>query len=382
MVSFGIYIAISFPDLTDSYMALFFMLLSFLVSCFLLATDPTVTKFEFGILLLTLLMLVLSFLQGTKFKEWIYQGSSILLLIFLFRYYRDQLSPLLIGMLLAMTIAVYAGLLQLVRHPEMWIVENHKYITGYLLGGNYNGMGCRLLAAIVINIVCLRISKWFWINLIPLTICCFALLFIVRSMTSLSSLLLFIFICLFPSIRLQRLGTILLFVGVMLFQIFVCFQGNGLQDNALAKWLVVDVMEKDLTFTYRTYMWDLAIDCYAKSPIWGHGYVDGEWFLANMTWRAVGPHNMILCVLIYAGVFGLVIYFASMYYSFRKVLSVNDRIANCSFAAIVVFSLMMLMECYPFPFYFLLLVIAFYYPELNEQMTKKAPKSEIKDKVL
>ena len=374
IASFGIYNAISFSAIemmTLSYMSLAVMLAMFLVSCYLLADEPSLTIFDFAVLTMVMLILIVSLISDTDFKDWIYQGCSILLLVFLLRYYRDNLSPLLIGAVVAFSLAVYAGFFQLLRHPEMWIVEEAKLTRGYLLGNNYNQMGCRLIAAVITNILCLRISRWFWVNLIPLLASSFGILVIVHSTTSLSCLLLLVFICLFPSLRLQRWGTSALMVGILLFEVFVCFQGNRLQDNEFARWLVIDVMDKDLTFTNRTYLWDAAIQCFAKSPVWGYGYVDADWFVANMTSRAVGPHNMILAVMIYGGVIALVLYFYTMWTAFRRVWSVEGRVANSVYAAIVVLSLTMLMEYFPLPFYFYMLALAYYYPEFHRQTTEE-----------
>ncbi len=374
IASFGIYNAISFSAIemmTLSYMSLAVMLAMFLLSCCFLANEPSMTRFDLAISAMVVVILAVSLMADTDFKDWIYQGCSILLLVFLFRYYRDSLSPLLIGSLVALSLAVYAGFFQLLRHPEMWIVEDSKLVRGYLLGNNYNQMGCRLIAAVITNIMCLRISRWFWLNLIPLLGSCFGILVIVHSTTSLSCLLLQVFICLFPSLRLQRWGTSALMVGILLFEAFVCFQGNGLQNNEFARWLVIDVMGKDLTFINRTYMWDAAIQCFAKSPVWGYGYVDADWFVANMASRAVGPHNMILAVMIYGGVIALVLYFYTMWTAFRRVWSVEGRVANSVYAAIVVLSLTMLMEYFPLPFYFYMLALAYYYPEFHRQTTEE-----------
>lgn len=367
---FVIYNTLSFSAaemMTVSYIALGCMLLSFLCSCYLIFKEPLITKFDLSIIVMTLFILVITIMEGLFVKEWIFNASSILLLVSLFRYYRDNLTPLIIGAAVAFTISIYIGALQMLLHPEMWLVADAKTIRGYLLGDNYNQFGCRLICAMMTNILALRISRWFWLNLIPLVIVCFVILLLVQSMTSLSSLALFIAICLFPNLRMQRLGTNVLLIIVFLFEILVCFAGNGLHNNGFAQWLVVDVLGKDLTFTFRTYMWDSAVQIISKSPFWGYGFVDGEWFVANMSSRAIGPHNMMLYVLILGGIFGFALYLAMMFISIKRVFSITDRYSNCIYASIVVLCVMMLMEYYPLQFIIYLFVLAYYYPDYHLQ---------------
>ena len=72
----------------------------------------------------------------------------------------------------------------------MWLIDESKEGHGYILGGNYNQMGSRLIIALTAGMLSIKYSKWFWLNLIPLFACCFAILFMVKSMTSLSCLFL------------------------------------------------------------------------------------------------------------------------------------------------------------------------------------------------
>ena len=78
---------------------------------------------------------------------------------------------------------------------------------------------------------------------------------------------------------------------------------------------------------------------------------------------------MILAVMLYGGIFGIMAYFYTMYLSFHRVWSVEDRTSNCIYASIVILSVMMLMEYFPLSYYFYLLVLAYYYPEFHRQQT-------------
>ena len=165
-----------------------------------------------------------------------------------------------------------------------------------------------MMAALASNLLCLRYSRIWLVNMIVLAIVIVASLAMVGSMTSLSMILVFLVCCLLPTSKLRLTAICGLFAVFLLFQIFVVFNGRGLENNELAVYIVEDVLKKDLTFTYRTHMWESALKIIEKSPIWGWGFADADWFKANMTAFAIGPHNFILSILIHGGVILLSIY--------------------------------------------------------------------------
>lgn len=308
-----------------------------------------------------------SILSGNDFKNAIYISLEIILILVLMRYYRERMKMVIICFALSLSLCIYCNVLHMSQHPELWIVEEEKAGRGYLLGGNYNGMGIRMIVALITNIACLKFSKWWLINLIPLIIACILPLFIVGSMTSLTSIIIFLLFCLLPSSRIRRMATIGMFSFFLLFQIFVVFSGNGIEHNDLAVYFIEDVLHKDITFTYRTYMWDSALSLIAKSPIWGHGYADEAWFRANMSNFAIGPHNFILSVLIYGGVVLLILYITICFKALLSIFACKDHIAEIVCFGVVTLMFMMLMEMYPYPLVFYLLALAYYYPNIVKE---------------
>ena len=159
-----------------------------------------------------------------------------------------------------------------------------------------------------------------------------------------------------------------MYLGVILFQVIVCFSGKGLENNELARWFIIDVLEKDMTFTGRTEMWDSALRIIADSPIWGYGFGDADWFRAHMSNRAIGAHNYILNTMVYGGIILLVLYLAIIIQSFQNLIRANDFCSKRMMAAFGVMSIMMLFEIYSTPLVFLQLTIMYYYQKRTTTM--------------
>jgi O-antigen ligase len=363
---FALYNSLSFTALEmqmASYLMLAIMLLTTCATALLVAHNRGVSRFTIFSLFFLFWITAVTMIYGNDLKNWVYGSASIAALLFLFDYYRDDIRPLIIGALIGFSIAIYAGMWQLITNPHLWIQisEDENVVSGFLLGGNYNQMGPRLLCGMIANIVCLKFSRWFWVTLIPLTITCIALLVMVQSMTSLVSLLLLIIFCCLPGIRFPRFCVTGLLCVIVLFQVLVCFNGKGIENNETATWFIVDVLGKDITFTYRTDMWDAAMRLFVSSPLTGFGFPSADWYASNLSSFAIGPHNLILGLMIYGGVPGITIFVALLLYTLFQIQKVKDRSATALYAATVVLLLMSLMEIYSIPIIFFIIVLTHYY---------------------
>lgn len=368
MLAFSFYVSLDFTVIDKqmlSYANLAFVLLSFVFAVFLTMRHVVIRQFDFIVIAYLLFTAIFSLINGMDWKNWIYYSASIITVTLLFNFYSANLKPLIIGAWIGLFLAILWGSYDILSHPEKWIVDNDKDITGYLLGGNYNGMGCRILLALLVNMVCVRITKLAWLTLIPLILFSLVDLFIVRSMTAVTCVILFFILCAIPNLRLQRFATSCTLAFVVLFEIVVCFSGKGLENNEFATWFIVDVLDKDITFTNRTEMWDSALRIITHSPIWGYGYPEANWYTSNMSSFAIGPHNMILAVLIYGGIIALTMYIALYIMALRELFHYYDRTANILYAAITMLSFMMLMEAYPIQIILMLLILGYGYGDIK-----------------
>ena len=375
MMVFALQTSINFNAidmLMASYAMLAMTLIAALYSFFLIVRQHTITLTDLLSLIFMATIAVSSLFHDTDFVGWSYTCFSICLLRFFFNFYQHRLSPLIIGMALGFSIATMAQFYQLITHPELWIFKSDYDVHGFIIGDNYNQIGVHLLVTLTIDLLCIKISRWFFLLLIPCLIACTAIPIMVNSMTAVTCIILFLFLCFVPFERLRRMGIISLMIAVALFQVFVCFNGKGIENNDFMVWFVEDILGKDITFTHRTHMWDSALRVIAQSPLFGYGYPTKVWYTTQMTSFAIGPHNMLLATLIYGGIIAFVIYLYLLIVSFFRAFHIHDYWADCIITGISVLCLMTLMEAYPVTIVFTLFILAEYYPLFHRQIISQS----------
>lgn len=310
-------------------------------------------------------LLTVTLINGQDFKNCFYTALQLWLILIVMQYYQNNMKLVIIFCAIAFSFCIYCNVVHMLKNPQLWIMSDAKFTVGYLLGNNYNGMGCRMLIGLITNIICLKFSKWWIVNIIALIVCILGPLIAVGSMTALTCIIMFLLFCLIPSKKIKKIGIVSLFTVFVLFQTFVVFSGKGLENNELAVYFIEEVLEKDITFTYRTNMWEAALNVIRQSPLFGYGFVDEKWFLSEMSGQAIGPHNFILSLFIYGGtiLFGLYVVICTMAY---QSLSQNlDQMGLVLLFGVVTFFFMMLMEMYDYTLVLYIIALAYYYPYLK-----------------
>ena len=354
---------IAFSDLGMlplSYAILAINILAFAVMLFFYTKQGFVSHYIILVSLFQLLLLSITIITGMDIKDCLYWGCECVLISLIMEYYHGKFNIILISFAIAFSLCAYLNILHIITHPQLWFVEEAKKDGGYLLGNSYNQMGCRLLFAVISSCLCQKISKWWAVNTFFVIIASISALMIVRSMTSLTCIILFSVICFIPFKQILRLSILGLFVFFFLFQIFVCFYGTGLENNEFATYFIEDVLDKNITFTNRTEMWDSSAKTFLESPVWGHGLVDGEWYLSHMNSTASGPHNLIYSILIYGGIILLILFSYLFWYSIKGIILSLNRYHLLILASIGVYLIMSTMEVYPYTFTLYLLALAYY----------------------
>ena len=347
---------------TISYLTLAVVLVSFLLLLALNFRHKVLSKYGLLYLSFFLVLLGTTILYNQDIKNCIYMSIYLGIVLLVFRYYRNNINRVYCYFGIALSLCIYVNFVHLLTHPMLWVLEGQKDAAGYLLGNNYNQMGCRMMIALATSVLCTKYSKFWIINSIVLGITCIITLLLVKSMTSLSMIIIFLVYCLIPSSKLRKVGIYSLLTVLVLFQVFVVFNGNGLENNEFAVYIVNDILQKDITFTHRTDMWDSAMRVIIESPIWGWGFVKEEWFTSHMSSFAYGPHNFILSLFIFGGVLLFAVFIMIVYHTIISVKAyINERIGQYVIFSSVCLYFMGLMEMYPFTIMFYILIVMYYY---------------------
>lgn len=352
-----------------SYALLAMVILAFMILLFFTMSEPKITPFGMCTAIYFLLLITFSVLNGTDIKNAIYFSIDVSLLLMIFYYFQNRLRLTLYTCAIVFAAIIYGNLLFMVMFPE-WLYQTKDSFYGYLLGGNYNQMGGRIICGLATNVLCLQFSKKWLFNVIPLFIVSIFTMLLVGSMTSFTCITLFALLCIIPTMSLKKLAVIGLFVSILMFQVFVVFAGEGLYNNEVIAYFVEQVLGKNLSFTYRTTMWASAGETFLKSPIWGYGEVDTDWYLANMSSLAIGPHNFIYSVLLRGGIILISVFIAIVTIAVKQLSEGGLNAYSIRLLlSIEIWFVMALMEVYPIFFILYLLTLAYYYPYMTDEKT-------------
>lgn len=90
------------------------------------------------------------------------------------------------------------------------------------------------------------------------------------------------------------------------------------------KWLIVDVLGKDLTFSGRTIRWDIVLKLFREKPLLGWGVVDTELTRARLLGLS-HCHNHFLQVLYQSGLLGMVFFLIQILMLDRPMKKVRNK---------------------------------------------------------
>ena len=365
-----------FPGLQMySYMALGSCILFFLIYTFLYLKDKRINAFYSAVTLYFAFLFPLTIVNDGDYANAFYTIVESTLVILLFAYYENNIKFIVKSFAFLFSAIVYVNLAIMILYPT-WMFAGRDVTESFLLGGNYNQIGARFICAIVASVLCVQYSKWWILNFVILFIVCVSTLVLVGSMTSTANIIVYGLFCLIPSLKLRKVAIASLFIVFILFQVLVVFNGEGIQHNELAVYIIEDVLGKDITFTKRTFLWEASIRLFSESPLVGYGMVKMEWYRANLSAMALGPHNFILSVMIHGGLVLLVTYCTICWLAIKRVLVNLNSGASYVLMGIAVMMFMMTMEVYPMSLVIFMLSLAYFYKQINESFPQKQNRSK------
>lgn len=110
---------------------------------------------------------------------------------------------------------------------------------------------------------------------------------------------------------------------------------QGFAKIEFIRYLLVDVMNKDITISSRTYIWSASQQLFQQSKLYGYGFISGDVYAQyTQVYGGTQPHNLLLAVLVYTGLIGLV--FFVLAYAFVFIQKKNRNV----FASICIIAIM------------------------------------------
>lgn len=234
----------------------------------------------------------------------------------------------------------------------------------YLLGLNRNSVGPSLLCGLIIHYYAYRMHDRSWVTFVLLGAISIATTIIIESMTSAvgcSLLTAFFFV---PTKKLRKIILIVFLTFYLVFQAFVVYLQGDLSSNKRAVFFIEEILQKDMTFTNRVYVWSDSYELIQRSPVTGYGMQDSEWFDEQI--HVKSAHNIMYQVLILGGYILLFIFLFIVLKSIIRAKNQASELTLFALFSVCTLFFMMTMEAYNFVIIFLILALTYYSFEFSK----------------
>ncbi len=335
------YFANCLPVIHDLYMVLEFLVLVYVA--YKLIRDRKMTRAVIVLFLFQLYLVTVTVILGGRAT---YALNSLLVATGAFLvvetfYEKDEKSFLAGGIALYLIIAI-ASLLSIFLFPDGLYRANNGIYGAYYLYGHKNDVLFNLFPGLVFAMVYAIKEKTpgsCWLATL-FTAVVFANVLVLNSVTS--SLACFILYALFLVARkgkLKRLSGVALVVLVVF--VFTLILTGGVQFLFGG---IFDALNRDLTFSSRTFIWERAISAISSNPIFGYGVE--ETAITKMRFGGfTTPHNFALAELFYGGIVGVLLCVSAVWSCVRRVKNAPTcNELNFLMAALLVLFVMSTME--------------------------------------
>lgn len=150
--------------------------------------------------------------------------------------------------------------------------------------------------------------------------------------------------------------TFLFFLSVIIFQI----------QNGILRTIVTNMLNRDLTFTGRVYVWDRAIELIKNNSIFGYGVLETETNMILL--NAVNAHNQFLQVSFQQGIIGTILFLSILIYAVIVLYRQrNNPIAGVLSVSLFAFWIMFTQEAYNLLLYYVLIILSCKTPQIINQ---------------
>lgn len=292
---------------TVSNIVLVFKLLVFLLMCFLYVEKGKITKFDGALFIYFSVWLLSVLINSGDLTDFLKEASGVLSYVFIIEYavelqeekdmirvFADILLVLLIinaVILITNPGGLYGEYINEINSDEIEFIK-----TRYNFLGLDNNITPIIIIAIIIFLMNYYLNKKRLVYIIGCITVILVNVSLLMSSTMVLSLLTIILAYILSKIepRIFNVKVLVILAGVI-FTLIIVFKAQ-----AMFSFIITDVLDKDLTLTSRTSIWERVIEIIKEKPVLGYGRGTFDFVFEDRN-----AHNMLLQVLFQTGVIGL-----------------------------------------------------------------------------
>lgn len=330
----------------------FFHYISFFIILILFIQNRKFSKIIIYMMLYLIILFFASVFNGQSISQVLNYLITIISLCLITDYgIRNHTKEYLISLATILNILMIINFITIILYPNGMYINSTCYKQNWILGYK-NSHILYLLPCVVVNFILSFKNKGkLDIKSYVIFIICFISILSVNSSTGIVGFLIILLYLIFKKV-VDKVNIINGFSSLFIYLLsFVSIMILKVQN--LFKFLIVDILKKDLTFTGRTYIWDNVLKSIKINPLIGYGNVTYQYNKYIFT-----THNTILDILYKTGIFGFVTYILILFET-SKTLYNNRNDKTSKFLTVVLLSyfIIMLTEAYNISYYFFILVI-------------------------
>lgn len=357
------YFTVKYPIFNTFYNVLLFF--SLIITLILMLRKKTYSKIINYILLFFIVLIFSTYINSADVESAVMSSVKAISMCLLFDYaLRNDKYNFTKGISIYLTIIVLINFLTILMYPKGMYVSGIDHYTSNWFLGFKNMHILYILPAILFNFLdsYYKKNKISFKNYLFTFICLLSTTFSNSGTAIIGVAIVFLFMLfknMFSNTKVFNIKNYFIFNIVLFFSVVILRLQN------LFKFLIVDVLKRDMTFTGRIYIWDYVIDFIKSKPFLGYGTeVSTIRYYKTYFNRSLHAHNQFLEIIYKTGLIGFIIFIILFIVCLKKSKELPRDNILVKLVSIILLSFMivMLTEAYAFEYFIYLFVI---YYDLN-----------------
>ncbi len=329
-----------------------FHYISFFIIVLLFLKNKTMSKIIIYVLIYLFILFISSIINGQQFSQILNYMMMVMSFCLITDYgIKNNTKEYLYAISIFLNFMVIINFITILLYPNGMYINSTLYKQNWIFGYK-NAHILYLLPCVAVNAIrSLKYKGHLDYKFYLIFFISFLSIVIVNSSTGIVGLSIILIYLVFKKLldkvnlvnSYSSMGLYLLsFISIMILKI-----------QNLFKFLIVDILKKDLTFTGRTYIWDSVLKSIKSHALLGYGNVTFQYNKYIFT-----THNTILDILYKTGIAGFTLYFFIIFETCKALYACKQNKIS-KFLSIILLSyfVIMLTEAYTINYYFFILVI-------------------------